>query len=396
MEISSMSNEICLSDEMGTLKMYCYSRFLDMEEVDSATAECRGVVFNENETVVSKAFGYTPVYSTQPCANYKTLPENLKEYLTTNFKECTFYDSYEGALVRAFYYQGKWYLTTHRKLDAFKSYWGCRTSFGEMFKNALVELNGSLDGTNADTIVEDFLESLNKEKQYVFLLVSTLENRIACTPPNVPTVKHVGTFENGVLVPNPSTQVPIQEPLHFDNLDKVLEYTKFTFPTKQGIVVFMPNGKQIKLCHPDYLNLFNLRGNEASVMFRYLQVRSDPIICQQYITLYPEHKTRFDHYEDVLEKVSHKIYESYRDRFVHKKYVLLPQEEYTVMSAVHRWYKSKRDKIKVHQFDVLRILNEAPPPSLNVMIRRYDKNLKDIKKMEETPETHETYEENTE
>ncbi len=30
----------------------------------------------------------------------------------------------EGTLIRIFYFNDKWIITTHRKLDAFKSKWG--------------------------------------------------------------------------------------------------------------------------------------------------------------------------------------------------------------------------------------------------------------------------------
>ena len=47
-----------------------------------------------------------------------------------NFENFSFFNSYEGTLIRMFNFDDKWYVTTHRKLDAFRSKWAGKTSYG--------------------------------------------------------------------------------------------------------------------------------------------------------------------------------------------------------------------------------------------------------------------------
>lgn len=374
-----------MTDENDDLSMYCYTRDFDAEDpnVDPLTKECRGIIFNKEGKLVSRAFGYTPMYtseerdiSSENSENHLPVPEDIKQFIADNIFECKVYPALEGALVRVFFHNGKWYITTHRKLDAFKSFWGCRTSFGDMFLNALDAQRSCspefAEACPSEILLESFLHLLNPNRQYVFLVVYTMENRIVCNPPNIPSTLHVATFENGVMVDETITGMSVQTPYPIYEYKQILQVVNESSPyTSQGVVVFMPNCKQIKICSPQYLELFRLRGNEASVMFRYLQVRDK--YSEAYKQLYPEHHLRFSQYENALEEVSKKIFKGYRDRFINQKHVVFPQEEFRVLSAVHEWYKTERaagKQLKVCLKDIQSTLNKQPPTSLNKMIRR--------------------------
>ena len=66
------------------------------------------------------------------------------EYVTTvlpdieNIFEYTFSNSYEGAIIRVFYFKDKWFYSTHRKLDAFKSRWSSKETFGDTFLKSIM------------------------------------------------------------------------------------------------------------------------------------------------------------------------------------------------------------------------------------------------------------------
>ena len=368
-------------DEDNMLEMYCYCHGLETDQMDTITQECRGLVYDSQGQLVSRAFGHTPTYTP------KTLPADLKEFFSDHFDACIFYPSVEGSLVRAFYYQsnsdneGDWYLTTHRKLEAYRSFWACRSSFGKLFDQALsshfLETNNQefkdLEGTD---LVNAFLKSLDKEKQYVFLIQNTLENRIVCVPPKNPKVLYVGTFQKGMMIPNdPSVPVLQQEALSFTNLDQVLSFVE-TIPSEQwqGVIVFAPNGKQYKICSSEYMELFNLRNNNPSVMARYLQIRTDSKTRLVYEGLYPEWKERMNLYESTLKRIASNLYNHYVSRFIKKEQVEnLPEQEYKVVSNVHAWYKARccrgnYSKVELQNFEYQ--LNQCSSPDLNKMIRR--------------------------
>lgn len=377
-----------LTDEKDGLSMYCYTRDFDVEDtnVDPLTRECRGIIFDQDGKLISRAFGYTPMYSAverdglcdyqHDAKDYDPVPADIKAFISEHITECKVYPALEGALVRAFCHNGKWYLTTHRKLDAFKSFWGCRTSFGDMFLEALeYQRTYSPEFAEAcpsEILLESFFHLLNPKRQYVFLVMNTIENRIVCTPPETPTALHVATFENGVMVEDTVLGMAAQIPYPIYEYQQILDTVNNSWHyMNQGVVVFMPNGKQIKICSSQYLALFRLRGNEASVMFRYLQIRNEH--ADEYKQLYPEHDFRFTQYENLLCEVSKKILKGYRKRFINLEHVVFPQEEFHVLSDVHEWYKSKRsagEKLKVSLKDVQAVVNLQTPTALNKMIKR--------------------------
>ena len=55
----------------------------------------------------------------------------------THLTQYHIYDAYEGCLLRLFNFNNKWFLSTHKKINAFRSKWSSKDSFGLMFQNAL-------------------------------------------------------------------------------------------------------------------------------------------------------------------------------------------------------------------------------------------------------------------
>lgn len=368
-EVSKLPG-VRLTDSTYDMKMYCYENDGVNEawlNGDSLVPECRGVVFDSEGNLISRAFGYTPQFSSDENSS-ESVPLELKEFIEQHLTDCRVYPAFEGALVRIFRYNGEWYLTTHRKLDAFKSYWGCRTSFGTMFMNAFNEARER----SPELIKNNIFEILNPSRQYVFLVLNTIENRIVCSPPEKPVIIHVGTFENGEEVSEVIPGIYGQNPLEISSYQHLLETASSMNPSMyQGVIVFLPNGRQVKICSPTYLNMFNLRGNEASVMFRYLQIRHH--WREMYKTLYPEHSSRFEEYENILEEISRKILRWYQERFIMHRKFILPREEFRVISAAHNCFKNMRSTDSNARVDlqlITSILNVQPPTNLNKMIRR--------------------------
>ena len=77
-----------------------------------------------------------------------------------------------------------------------------------------------------------------------------------------------------------------------------------------------------------------------------------------------------EQYENYLYDTAKLIYRSYVDRFINKKNVTLPKEEYRIMSAAHTWYLSNRDENKISLPKVIDIMNEQQPTLLNSIIKR--------------------------
>lgn len=355
------------SDEENKLDMFCYVK---CSESDSdLLKQCRGVVFN-GDALVMKAFPYTIEYNHTETDQIGTTFEN--------FDDWTFYESHEGALVRLFHFSGKWYVSTHRKLNAFRSKWASSESFGTLFKNALLseeqhneDFKSSLP--EGENILERFQSTLDKSKQYMFLVRNNTENRIVCSVPERPTVFHVGTFVDGDLKWDENVNIPGPNELKFTDTKDLLDHVeKISYKDLQGVIAFDSKNKRVvKLFHRNYQDLFKARGNEPSVKFRYLQVRTQRRTTNMLYHLYPEKIETFDEYENTLFDIARSIYRSYVQRFIKKNYVTVPREEFEVIRECHSWHLSDRQNNRISIDKVIEVLNTQSPTHLNHMIRRY-------------------------
>ena len=367
------------SDEENKLALYCYVK---CSESDSEILkQCRGVVFKEQELVM-KAFPYTIEYNH---TDTKSINDMFR-----NFSEWSFFESHEGALVRMFYFDSKWYVSTHRKLNAFRSKWASKDSFGTSFKNALLkeeELNEKFRNSlpSGDNILDRFQSTLDKNKQYMFLVRNNKDNRIVCSPPDRATVYHVGTFIDGELSVNDKINIPSPKEYKFSDIQEMLDYVdQISYKDTQGIISFNNgNKKVVKVFHQSYQDLFKARGNEPSIKFRYLQVRMQKRTMNMLYHLYPDKIEVFDEYENTLFDIARSIYRSYVQRFIKKRYVTVPKEEFSVIRECHSWHLSDRQNNRISIDTVINFMNKQSPTSLNHMIRRY-KLEKDKQQQEES------------
>ncbi len=359
--ISHLKDFIDQTDSDDQLQVYSYS-YCDNDS-SSDLKQCRGLVFN-GDNLLFKSLGFTAEYT-----------ETDQDVLSKNpIENYTFFPSEEGTLIRLFYHS-KWYLSTHRKLDAFNSRWGASKSFGNIFLECIQNL-----GWNS---LEHLTDVLDKDHTHLFFIRNTTENKIVSNPPSElnERVYFVGTIRNGTdefsfTSPTPFN-FPSQKTLSFEKWSDVFEYVQNTNPLeKQGVLAFWKdeNGltKQLKIVNSKYQLYSQVRGNEPNINIRYLQVRSNPIYSKLIYDIYPEHMNTFLNFENIIIKIAKNIHNSYISRFVNKNYVVVSQEEYRVIRECHGWHISDRVKNKVTLSHIIRVLNQDQYAStLYTLINRY-------------------------
>ena len=368
--IDSLGNRVRLTDSDPTtgLELFCYVQC--GSEDDDTLKQCRGVVFHDKELIM-RAFPYTIEVA-------NTELEKINTTFETIFDKCTFYDAHEGTLIRMFYFNKRWFISTHRKLNAFRSKWASRESFGTAFKKALeneVSVNETLRETlpkGEEGLLENFQSTLDKTKQYMFLIRHTQENRIVCVTPDNPVVYHVGTFVDGKLVNTEDCKIPYPKSYKFKDVNELVEHVNKTdIHNLQGIICFAPENKQYKIVHKDYQELFRARGNEPSIKFRYLQVRMNRRVSDMLYHLYPEMDTVFAEIENNIYEVAKTIYNAYVQRFIKKRFVTVPTEDFNVIKECHKWHEQNRIENRINIDKVIEILNKQTPTCINRMIRRF-------------------------
>lgn len=324
-----LNDSIEKTDDDSELQIYSYKSCTN-DSSDELKAY-RGLVFDENIFVAS-SLGYTPEY------NETDFPEfNLQEY--------SYFSAEEGTLLRVFFHK-KWYLSTHRKLDAFQSHWGSNESFGDIFLKCL------------DRSFDDLTNTLNQFNVYFFLVRNTKETKIVSNPPENYKVYHVGTLVNNeVFNMNIDIGISRQQELTFENVNDMKTYVTDCNPLEtQGLIAFSKdgNGKQFKIVNSKYQSYARIRANEPDLPFRFLQLWRDQTspLYKQFLELYPQYTEKADVVLNASFKIAKYLHNLYFKKFVKKEKVVCPKEYWVILQYVHAWFWAERTTRKV-TFDVM-------------------------------------------
>lgn len=368
---------------------------------ESDAGKDRGMVF-DGDKLVSKGLSKPNEITVPTCERYldpplsETVPsvkEKIEELKIINPRT---FVAYEGAIIRVFCYNGKWYTSTNRKLDAFKSRWGGDDSFGKLFVDAIRKHNntpffqhgtryGDVDAVptrtnfipDADTkddesVLKDFYTLLRSDHQYHFLLRNTKDNRIVSPAPTDkdPSFYHVGTFKDFVSVDDLRfdwAMYPEERDYSYAEAIEHLACKKyFSVPYIQGLIIIGDNA-QFKLYSSDYSYFFNLRGNEPSVKFRYLSLRMDEGDRNKFKMLYPEYIDEFNDYENILYKQARAIHEKYKARFIRHEYIRVDKTLFYIMTQCHNWHRTNKAYVTLET--VIGVINDCNAVTLNKLIK---------------------------
>jgi len=348
----------------------------------------RGIICNKEDCEIVPSFGFMDTFTIKE--------SDVLEELLTPIENWRFYKSVEGTLLRCFHYQNQWYLSTHRKLDAFQSRWSCRETFGELFVKEVRRLALSSDTQMMSTATGDinddhvlmtwFYSILHPETIYYFLLRSNSENRIVCHPAksisqllyigSVPLCKPVSEFFYDDTIPFLSHMEKQEQITTMDGcwtVTSLLERVEQMDPYEyQGILAWEQHThKQLKLFNSEYCRLYELRDNNPNLRFRFLELRRDETQLAQFYRLYPKYSDVFDDYEESIRQLSRCLHQYYIARYIKNQYITLPKEEYEVVKKAHQWYLQDKKQNSVFSKNILNLLNQETPLSLYKMIKRY-------------------------
>lgn len=361
--LGDLSSKIGKTDDDGVVQIYSY---LECEQNSpDELKQCRGLVFS-GEKMVLRSFGFTPEYNETEVQSIETPISNYR-----------FFEAEEGCLLRMFYVEQnqKWYLATHRKLDAFKSRWSNDRSFGDMFLDALAEVVPEVAREELFTYLTDQLDQL---QSYFFLLRNTRENRIVCEGSDKPCVYHVGTLgTDDVFHTDTNISGLFQKPhaLEFKTWIEVGEYVRSVNPKKlQGVVGFSATGAEVKVVNSLYQKYFDVRGNESNIKYRYLQLRSKPEQMQIFLELYADKLSTFVEIEQAIAGFAMVIHQAYIMRYVNKEYVVVPKDHYKIMQECHSLYMTDRVNNRITpQLLTWIMAKESLVPTLFRMLRPHEK-----------------------
>lgn len=363
---------------------------------------CRGVIHKGDE-IVCKTFNYTPEFigaSDDALAALTAIWDQPK----------IIYPAFEGTNVRLWFDNGKWHLSTFRKLDASRSRWGSATSYGELFTQGLVEIMkagftkmrichmASVENLSEQEWLDIYYASLCVDRIYTFLIHSIATNRIVSKiTSNIPRISFTGEFsrdsfillrENTSHIDWPSSLFTKLFFMHPANIEDHLKFVENADPDDcQGLMIHYGVGSSsfgsIKITSKRYQGLAELRGNEPSVVCRYLQLRNDMMVLddaknatdkkqkfESFKGLYSERQQEFNEYEQIISDAARVIYDGYVRRYINKEYVNLPQELWFIMRDLHDAYLQNPEKNKISMKLVQNHMNHLPSVRMNFIVRQ--------------------------
>lgn len=328
----------------------------------------RSVVLDNTDTVICKSLPYTTEIENLDDEQFNNLP----------WDDYDIYPAIEGSLVRLFYFNHQWIISTNRKIDAFSSYWSSRFSFGQLFLNHLLNIYPN----QINHVLEYFYSKLDKTNTYFFLIQSNYENRVVCNVAD-PKLYYVGKYVNH------DYSILNREP--FDNENSIPQIHKITTEIKnthdlkdyimghvlpfetQGVLLFHKSkNEQIKIYHPEYRRYWRIRNNVPNLQLRYLQLRLGPEEeLSQFFTLYPRFRMIADRIENDILDIARLIYHAYVNRFIRKQYVSIPRDMYHILKTAHEWHIQDRTHNKIYFHKIMSFVNEQEPGLLLGIIRKF-------------------------
>ena len=316
--------------------------------------ECNGIIIDKNTLkIVCHTF--------EKCIDDDKIDENLD--INNLYLEFAF----EGTLVRLFYYNNSWRISTKKCIDASKSKWLSNKNFSELFFECLNGLN-----------IED---NLNINNCYSFILTHP-ENKIFVNYEN-PQLVHISTMDMTILQ-EVDDSIGIfkqgREKIDVTNLNELIIYYKnMNMLNYEGIILIDNKYTRQKFKTNIFIKAKELWGNTNNRFMRYLDLRKNPQLLEEYLSLFEYDKIRFIEYEAKISELAKKILEVYLDRHIHKNTHKVPYYFNKVIYKLHGDFL--KDKVRTDYDKVMQLLLELDAKKIcfiiNHMIRDMTKILQE-------------------
>jgi hypothetical protein len=276
------------------------------------------------------------------------------------------FPSYEVSLIRVYQFQGEWKISTNKKLDAYDSYWSSEFSFGWKF-DRLVQKLTEMPEIGLDV----FLKSLCPAKGYFFLIPLEGTQRTGNAREHTKDKIWLAGIEEGGQINLDTNEAPnIWSTLSrvvFETPSELKKYIeegyKHDDPPLTGAML-CDSKKHIRILHPEYLRLYELRKNEPNIYKRYLEIENQ----QDSKQFFNQHIRYLSPFARDLHSFIIYLHGKYLERYVQRKFQMLPSKVHAVIKTCHGEYLKDRTN-RITRARLRDILHTSFPPDfiLNTM-----------------------------
>jgi len=269
---------------------------------------------------------------------------------------------FDGSMVKIYYHNDKWNISTSRHIDGSKNFWSSKMSFGVLFEEAVINTYSLLE-------YNEFLDTLDTEWCYTYILQHPLNNTtLEISEAFVFFINRVNTSMDGCLreevpeienfkVSNKTVKSVID---NYNNLSISENYIVYKFDNDGNIV------NRIKIMSPELKKIRELKGNYPNIGLQYLEHISNDEKINELGCMFPSKMDIFDSVEEKFCKTVKQIFNLYVDNNIMKKNLIVPKRFEKTLHQLHSQYKKKKETITVE--DVIKKLEILNPRLLASII----------------------------
>lgn len=271
--------------------------------------------------------------------------------------------AYEGSLMRVYFYDNKWNISTKRCLDANNAYWISDKSFYELFIECLP--------TNFN-----IYDILNKNYCYSFLLCHPNNNIITKDKPhlihlNTRNIENLNIVEHDLGFNKPYIYTEYNK----NNINELFDKLDNEY---EGYIIIDNYDNRQKIEGKMYRFLKDLWGNTNNRIYRYFELRKYENDLINYLTYFKDDALFFKNIEVDLINFFKKIHNLYIERHVKKNKLYLDYPYSVILYNLHGFYISNKKPILYS--DVVQYINSL---NISILYRYYLSYVNNIKNKNE-------------
>lgn len=263
--------------------LFKYSQ-VDSDFNEPIVRECRGIILDKDFNPVCVPFFKFGNYGESYCPDIDWSSAQVQEKI-------------DGSLIKVWFYNGEWKVSTNGTIDAYKSDIGQSIfsvidtpykTFGNLFDCA--KTNSGL-----------MLNQLNKDCTYMFELVSPY-NKVVVPYKDI-KVYHIGTRNNKTLE-ELNEDIGVQRPKHYNlhTLEECIETASKMPYNEEGYVVVDKNWNRVKIKSPQYVAVHHLKNNGDLNISSLIQlIRANE--TEEFKIYFPEYAKFLSELKERIEKI---------------------------------------------------------------------------------------------
>lgn len=285
LEKSPYNIEVREDKPVSNLYLLIYTDKSDIN--NEVVKECNGIILDKNSNKIV-AYGFDRIYELKEA----DLINNFGDFCWDN---ATFKRHYDCPILKVFFYNGKWNVSTTKCINSSKSRWSSKKSFMDLFLECDVDF-----------------DNLNKEVCYSY----------AVRHPESRTVEPIFYKECFLLRERNMKTFEVVD--YFPETIEFPKNNRFNFvktlPFNNGLFIAeFKTGHCFKIESGEYEYVRKLRGNCPDMKDLFLEIIDDEELKSQLYRYYPEYSFAFDELEKRIVEVSKLIQNEYYINYVEKK-----------------------------------------------------------------------------